>query len=390
MHRARGSAQRARETRGLVLAPTCIVSTWQIVRDGECIELAGELRIADAAQIWQTLGAVAEPPGDHLDLDLHGVELVDGAIMSLLVDTRSALAARGTRPEIIGAPPRVAPLVHLYGGDQPPVTEEVIEARTSIIAQLGGAVEQIGRRLRELLVFAGQLTGSLFGDVRHVNWRAVPHLVERAGTDGIPIVIVLDFLVGFVMAYQSAVQLKLFGANIYVADLVGIAVTRELAPLMTAIIIAGRSGAAYAAELGTMRVSEEIDALRTMGFRPISYLVTPRTITLAIVAPVLTLLGAVAGVLGGMVVGAMSLGVTPHGYFAELQTILDLSDVWTGLVKSVGFGIAIAFIGCRQGLSARGAAQGVGRSTTSTVVACLFAIVVIDTLFTVVFRGFGV
>jgi len=153
--------------------------------------------------------------------------------------------------------------------------------------------------------------------------------------------------------------------------------------------MSGRSGAAYAAELGTMRVSEEIDALRTMGFSPTEFLIVPRVIALVIAAPVLTLLGDVLGVFGGAVVGQASLGVSFRGYFNELQSAVLASDVWTGLVKSLAFAIAIAFIGCQQGFAARGAAAGVGRGTTTTVVMCLFTIVTIDTLFTVLFRIFG-
>jgi phospholipid/cholesterol/gamma-HCH transport system permease protein len=139
-----------------------------------------------------------------------------------------------------------------------------------------------------------------------------------------------------------------------------------------------------------MRVSEEIDALRTMGIAPIPYLVVPRIIALAIAAPVLALAGDIAGVLGGLVVGAMSLDVHPHAYLAELRAVVTAADVWTGLIKSLVFGIAIAIIGCQQGLTTRGAASGVGRSTTTTVVACLFTLVAIDTLLTTVFRGVGV
>src|SRR5581483_10399324 len=170
---------------------------------------------------------------------------------------------------------------------------------------------------------------------KSVDWRSVPALAERAGMDGVTIVLLLNFLVGFVMAFQSARQLQNYGANVYVADVVGISVTRELAPLMTAIIMSGRSGAAFAAELGTMRVSEEIDALRTMGFAPAPFLILPRVIALAMIAPVLTLIGDIVGVAGGAVVAASSLDVSPRGYLAELKSAIFVSDVWTGLVKSV-------------------------------------------------------
>jgi phospholipid/cholesterol/gamma-HCH transport system permease protein len=367
------------------------MASWQIVRAGARIEIAGELRIADSVDIWQTLRALAESPGTRLDLDLSQATLVDGAIMSLLVATRSALAARGVLSEIVGAPPRVAALVHLYRGDEPPARGSGWPRRTgSPIEWLGEAALGVARRARSLVVFAAELLGAFAADVRGIDRRSIPSLIVRAGSDAIPVVAVVNFLIGFTMAYQSMLTLKKYGANIYVADIVGVSVTRELAPLMTAILVIGRSGAAYAAELGAMRVSEEIDALRTMGFSPTSHLVAPRVVALAVVAPMLTLIGDIAGITGGLFVATTTLGVTVHGYVAELRSIVETSDVWTGLVKSFAFGLAIAFIGCRQGLTAKGAASGVGRSTTTTVVASTFSVIVIDAVFTVVFRGFRV
>lgn len=367
------------------------MASWQIVRADARLEVAGELRIGDSVEIWQALRALIEPPALRLDLDLSNAILVDGAIMSLLVATRRVLAARGVLSDIVGASPRIAVLVHLYRGDEPPTALPRRPRRTGTpIEWLGEAAIGVVRRARSLVVFAAELLGVFVADTRSIDRRAIPGLIVRAGSDAIPVVVVVVFLIGFTMAYQSTLTLKQYGVNIYVADIVGISVTRELAPLMTAILVIGRSGAAYAAELGAMHVSEEIDALRTMGFSPASHLVAPRVIALAVTAPLLTLIGDVAGIAGGLFVATATLGVTGHGYIAELRTIVVLSDVWTGLLKSLAFGIAIAFIGCRQGLIASGAASGVGRSTTTTVVACTFSIIVIDALFTVVFRGFGV
>ncbi|HEX8114487.1 MAG TPA: ABC transporter permease, partial [Kofleriaceae bacterium] len=299
---------------------------------------------------------------------------------------------RGVRCLITTGSESQRALVHLYRGDERPRVAEV-RRRERGIARLGGAVEHALWQAREMVAFLGELIAAVAAAVRRpakVSWHDLPGLIVQAGTDGIPIVLVLNFLIGFVMAYQAARQLALFGANIYAADLVGLSVPRELAPLMTAIIIVGRSGAAYAAELGTMRVSDEIDALRTMGFAPVPYLVVPRVLALVVVAPVLTLLGDVVGVIGGIIVGQASLDITPAGFLAELRTAVEASDVWTGLCKSMAFGAAIGLIGCQHGLAARGAASGVGRGTTSTVVSCLFSIVVIDTLLTMLFRRFGV
>jgi len=365
------------------------MASWQIVRAGARLEIAGELRIADAPEIWHALREHTEPAGTRLDLDLSDATLVDGAIMSLLVETRSALATRGVLSNIVGAPPRIAALVHLYRGDEPPTPAPRVARRTaSPLDWLGAGALGLVRGARSLGVFAAELTGVFVADLRRIDRRAVPGLIVRAASDAIAVVAVVDFLIGFTMAYQSMLQLKQYGANVYVADIVGISVTRELAPLMTAILVIGRSGAAYAAELGAMRVSEEIDALRTMGFSPTSYLVAPRMVALAVAAPLLTVIGDVAGIAGGMFVATSTLGLTAHGFLAELTSVLTVPDVWTGLLKSLAFGIAIAFIGCRQGLSARGAAEGVGRSTTKTVVASTFSVIVIDAVFTVIFRRF--
>ena len=392
------------------------------------LELAGELRFADAPAIWRAMGDATAglgrprdvaPEGQRAEgqraegqraegqrvegaargvvepalvIDLSRATRIDGAIVALVAAQRARLLARGVRCSITtGSEPQRA-LVRLYRGDEPPPTVER-RRRERGIARLGGAVEHALVQAREMVEFLGDLIGSIAGVVHRpdrVAWRDLPGLIVRAGTDGIPIVLVLNFLIGFVMAYQAARQLALFGANIYAADLVGLSVPRELAPLMTAIIIVGRSGAAYAAELGTMRVSDEIDALRTMGFAPVPYLVVPRILALVVVAPALTLLGDVVGVIGGVIVGHASLDITPAGFLAELRTAVEASDVWTGLCKSVAFGAAIGLIGCQHGLATRGAASGVGRGTTSTVVTCLFTIVVIDTLFTIVFRRLGV
>jgi phospholipid/cholesterol/gamma-HCH transport system permease protein len=353
---------------------------WQILGRGDRIELVGELRLDDAAAIWRDLH---ELPPPHT-IDVSRVTAIDGTVMALLADL-----TRGVAAELVGARPEVAELAHLYLGAGP-IRERVDQQPA--LARLGAATRRIVDSMGDVARFAGELAISVVSVARRqqtANLRSVPALVERAGADGMPIVLLLNFLVGFVGAFQSTVQLRQFGANIYVADIIGVSVTRELAPLITAIIVSGRSGAAYAAELGTMRVSEEIDALRTMGIAPVPYLVLPRVVALALIAPVLTLLGDITGVLGGLAVGVLSLGLTSRGYLAELQTMVVPSDVWTGLVKSIAFGAAIALIGCRQGLTARGAAAGVGRGTTRTVVECLFSIVILDTMFTVVFREFG-
>jgi phospholipid/cholesterol/gamma-HCH transport system permease protein len=357
---------------------------WRASREGDHIALSGELRDRDARAIWQSLRALSRIRATQLEIDLSGVTAIDARMMALLVELRAALTRAGTHCELVGASPELEPMLQLYGGDRPvtPRAAGRAEPRPSLRARLAEPLSFIG----ELVEAIGQVVRS----PARADWRSFSSLVERAGADAIAIVLLLDFLVGVVIALQSMRQLQGLGASLYVADLVGISVARELAPLMTAIIMSGRAGAAFAAELGTMHVTEEIDALRTMGISPVPYLVIPRVIALALVAPALVLLGDVAAVFGGLIVAVFGLDLTTQSYVVELRTALVPSDVWTGLIKGVTFAIAIGLIGCQEGLAARGAAAGVGRRTTATVVSSLFAVVVLDAALTLLFRVFNI
>ena len=205
--------------------------------------------------------------------------------------------------------------------------------------------------------------------------------MDRSGADALPIVLIVNLLIGFVMGFQSAVQLKQFGANIFVADLVGLGITRELGPLMTAIIVCGRSGAAFAAELGTMKVSEEIDALRTMGISPLRFLVFPRIFGLFLVMPILTLFGDVMGIAGGLLVGVLSLDLTISGYVTETRQSVHLWDFFQGLIKCGFFAVAIGIISSRgwRPLAAPRASDG----AQPPLVSSPFALILVDAGFTV-------
>ena len=360
--------------------------------DRQRLSLQGRLVFAEAGAIWEDVRTRVEPlkKGDRIDFDMTRVEAIDGGTMALLVHHRSDLAARGVRAEFVGAGENVQALIHLYKGDIR-AKKRVRQRAESTFSQVGRSTIAFFVELRVILGFLGNSVLAAFGllkEPRTGNWKQLLPTMERTGADAVPIVVLINFLVGFVMGFQGATQLKQFGANLYVADLVGLSITRELGPLMTAIILCGRSGAAFAAELGSMAVSEEIDALRTMGFGPIRYLVLPRMLALMLVMPLLTLLGDLVGMIGGLVVGITSLGLTVGGYLSETQKAVSMWDVFSGLVKSVVFAIAISLIACQQGMATTGGAEGVGRRTTSSVVTTLFALIVIDAGFTVFFHAF--
>lgn len=352
------------------------------------VALEGDLRLTDASALWkQVAGAVDEASEGGLRIDLARVTSCDAGVLALLLALRDRGARRGVTVELTGADERVRALVDLHEDAGAPDARR--RRAEGFVAHVGRATVEILDELRGIVAFLGRIVSSAVAVARRPrtgNWHDVLPVVERAGADALPIVLLINALVGFVMAFQSARQLAAYGANIYVADLVGLSMTRELAPLMTAIILAGRSGAAFAAELGTMKVSEEIDALRTMGFGAVRHLVLPRVVGLVIVAPILTLLSDVVGVLGGMAVASSTLGVSPTAYFNQTLRAVHAWDVESGILKSVVFGATIALIACQQGFATSGGAAGVGRRTTSTVVSSLFAIVLLDALFTFAFR----
>ncbi|MEY4550052.1 MAG: hypothetical protein RL685_6247 [Pseudomonadota bacterium] len=351
------------------------------------IVLAGRITLEDAPALWKRVAGVLDRALrlERVTVGLAGVEAIDGACLALLVHLQTELTRRRVRCELRGARPEVQKLVALYSRRRLLRRRPARRPRRMLV-QIGEATADAGSALLAALHFLGELVRATLHAARKpssLNLRDVAFTMERAGADAVPIVLLINFLIGFVMAYQSAQQLRQFGANIFVADLVGVAMTRELGPLMTAIIVCGRSGASFAAELGTMKVSEEVDALRTLGLVPLRYLILPRVFGLVLAMPLLTLLADTVGIAGGALVAVTQLDLTANAFFVELRQAVQVSDVLSGLAKSVVFAAAIAIIACQQGLATSGGAEGVGRRTTGAVVMILFVLILIDAVFTV-------
>ncbi|NIR52503.1 ABC transporter permease [candidate division KSB1 bacterium] len=228
-------------------------------------------------------------------------------------------------------------------------------------------------------IFVAPFKGKVF------SWKSTTEQMVRIGYESIPIVSLISFFVGLIIAMQSAYQLEQFGATIYVANLVAVSIVRELSPLLTAIIVTGRSGSAITAEIGTMKVSEEIDALKTMGFNPVKFLVVPRTLAMLIMVPCLTMIGDFIGIVGGYLIAIASLDITSIRYIDQTISALVFRDLFSGLVKSVFFALIIAKVGSYEGFNVEGGAEGVGKSTTKSVVTSIFFIIAADVFFTALF-----
>lgn len=339
------------------------------------------------ARIEACLKSLARPAEGELLIDAQAVTAMDTSGAWLLHRTRRALEKDGHAVRFVGLRPEFDALLRL------------IATRTAEHALVPppepGALARFGRNAWEgllgalgLLSFLGASATVLMRSLmqpRRFRWRPILHNLQTAGVAALPITGLLSFLLGIVIAYQGAEQLRRVGANIYIADLVGLSMLRELSPLITAIIVAGRSGSAYAAQIGTMKVTEEIDALRTIGIGPIELLVLPKVLALAIALPLLTLYTDIMGVLGGMVMARIQLDVGYATFIDRFDDAVSLTSFLIGIGKAPVFAVIIALVGCYQGFQVSGSAESVGHQTTTSVVQSIFLVILVDALFSIVF-----
>lgn len=316
------------------------------------------------------------------ELDTVGALVVEH--VAALAESKGRVLDHSSLPEVWRA---TLALIDRVAQRTPPPAPEPFSG----FASIGKSAIDVVRHFFALLAFIGEVTVHflpLLVRPWRIRWREVIVELEAAGVRAVPIVALLSFLIGVVLAYQAGVTLDRFGANVFIADMIGVVVLREMGPLIAAIIVAGRTGSSYAAQLGSMRVTQEIDALRSLALPPAEMLVIPRFLALAIALPLLTTLANAAGLFGGMVVATGGFGLD---WTVGLQRLgrLGHAHYWVGLAKTPVFAMAIALIGCQAGMSVRGSALEVGRATTSSVVQSIFWVIVLDAIFSIVFRRLG-
>jgi phospholipid/cholesterol/gamma-HCH transport system permease protein len=357
-------------------------AVWHQAGAGGVLELAGD---------WRRGGPVVvtgggDPAGHPDSYQTGGLGTYDSTLPAFLLARFRAVAA-GAPPSMAGLPDNLRGLLELALAVPEENGTHPTPAAPSEIRKLGSRTIRVWAGMREVLDFAGQTVLSLG---RWVTGRArfrsedFWETLHDCGPRALPIVTLISFLIGLILAFVGSVQLANFGANLFVADLVGIAMVREMGVVMTAIIMSGRTGAAFAAHLGSMNANEEIDALRTFGFNPFDFLILPRLLALVLMMPVLTIYANIVGILGGMLVGAF-VGIPPALYWAETLTSVDLTNSSLGVIKSVFFGVAIAISGCMQGMRAGNSSAAVGHATTRAVVTSITAVIVLDSAFAAIF-----
>lgn len=322
-----------------------------------------------------------------LQVEASGLSRLDSAGVMLLVNRLRALGVVWSNVTLAHFEPSQRVLIELMAA-RLDARARPRRRRSRLLPRLGRRVAEGLRSGRDMLAFLGRIAQAL-GDLarrpRLLRHRELTTQLEVVGLGALPIVAMMTFLVGVVFAFLLGIQAQKFGANIFVVDGIALAVTRELAPLLTAILVAGRSGAAFTAQIGAMRVTEEVDAIATLGLSPIQVLVLPRLFAIVLTLPLLTFIGDIMGVLGGALVAATQLDVTPYTYFARLKTTLPFDTLLFGLAKAPVFAAAIAFIACRNGFAVRRDARSVGEYTTATVVQSLVAVILINAMFAVAY-----
>lgn len=363
-------------------------------RDGELIlTFSGEWTVnVPLPPSAPVIGELAKtPPPERVVLAVEGLDRWDSALLAFIRRLEADCRDRGVAVDRGTLPGGMKRLLDLAGPIESSRTAP--GRRTSLIARIGNRALRAGANATDSITLVGEVAIGLArsltakADLRRSDLIA---LIQQCGADALPISAVISLLIGMTIAFIGAIQLTKFGATIYVADLVTIAMLREMAPVMTGIVLAGRTGAAFAAQIGTMQGNEEVDALSTLGIRPAEFLVLPRVVALALMTPILTLYADAAGIGGGVVVALSSLSVTPEAYLLETQHAATMTNLVIGLIKGLVFGVLVGFTGCRRGLAAARSAAGVGEATTSAVVSSILQIIIADSLFAVALSVLGI
>ena len=364
-----------------------------IGRDTVCVRLTGAWRLDERLPSAEGIEqAVAQSPEvRRIVLDARGVPDWDTTLASFVLRLLRFGERRGLTVDRDGLPHGLNRLIALATA----VPEKLLarpDQQAAWLARVGLAALAVGESGLAFLRFLGDAALAFVRFARgraNFRWIDLAGIIQACGPSALPIVSLISFLVGLILAFMGAVQLRSFGAQVYVADLVAIATTREMGCLMTGIIMAGRTGAAFAAQLGTMRVNEEIDALLTMGIPPMDFLVLPRLLALILMMPLLTIYSDVLAILGGAVVGLIALDVGAAQYLERTVHALALRDIALGIVKGTVFGVLVALSGCLRGMQAGRSAAAVGLAATSAVVTAIVLIVVMEGIFAVVLNALG-
>lgn len=353
------------------------------------VTLGGTWKITGQRPSWT--GLVAGESPKKVRFELGGIGAWDSSLLLFLFEAQQWCTATGSGLDVSALPERLRDLLRQIVAAQG--KEKPVDRRENPLTVIGLAAFDVLTKAKQISHFVGECTLATIRLAKHpmrFRWRDCLAEMQHCGAMALPIVGLIGLLVGLTMAYTAAVLLREFGADIYVANFVGLVMVREMGPMMTGVILSGRTGAAFAATLGNMKANEEIDAFETLGIRSVDFLVMPRMVAVTVMTPLLALYANMLGMVGGLLVAAAILKIPAAGYWVQLQTAVDLSDVTSGMIKAVTFGGIVGLSGCLRGLQSDRSAMGVGQATTSAVVTSILLLIVADAIFAVVFNMLGI
>jgi len=357
------------------------------------LRFTGRLDSRSTGRLWrQATQALKERRPERVVVEAAGVDYCDGSGLGLFLEIKLCGRAGGFAVEIRGLRPEFGQVLGAFAESDFVIRRPPPKSPLRVAQEVGAVTAVVWRDLSSQVVFLGELCAALVKSARHprrVRWKDAVRVAELAGANAVGIIVLIGVLFGLILAFSSAMPLRKFGAEIYVADLVAISLVRVLGPFITAIILAGRSGSAFAAELGTMKINSEIDALTTMGLDPMSFLVVPRVLAAVFVAPLLALLTNLAGLVGAAFV-LLSLGFPLVAIRHHMQSAVDAGDLLGGLFKIVVYGAIVSGVSCLRGLQTRTGPSAVGISTTRAVVSSIILLVVAEGIFSVLFYCLGI
>ena len=359
------------------------------------VQAGGRWDIVNAARLNGELGRLEADPGQPLHLDAGAIEAIDTAGAWVLYSAIKRWRASHGGLDLADMPPAVADmLAQVEANDRPPLQAPPrVNAVLHVLEKLGANTADVVREAIDLLGFFGLIfaaLGAALVQPRRLRLKPLIYHMEYAGLNALPIVGLISFLIGVVLAYQGATQLQRFGAEVFVVDLIAVSILREVGILLTAIVVAGRSGSAFTAQIGSMRVHEEVDAMQTMGLDPMELLVLPRVLALVLSLPLLAFLSDLMGLLGGGLMAWVVLDISPSMFLERLNASVSLWTFAIGIIKAPVFAFLIAMIGCYEGFQVSGSAESVGRRTTRSVVEAIFLVMVVDAVFSIFFAYIGV
>jgi len=357
------------------------------------LKFEGELTLYNLTKSQQKINSIDFKEEKVVVLDFLKLEFLDSAASIFIYDLEKKLLSNGIKIEILCENKDIQDILKLVKIQKDKIVEMPQRKRRNVVEKLGEEVYRNFLGFLSFMAFMGELFANkmhYFSSLKNIRYKEIAFEINESAVKAFGIVALTSFLIGLVVAYQSAYQLKIYGANIFIVDMLGISVLRELSPLITAIVIAGRSGSAFTAQIGAMKITQELDAMKTMGFDPYKFLVIPKIIALMITMPILIFISDIMAVTGGIVVANIDLGISTDLFLDRFNDVVAVKHFFIGIAKGPFFAFLIATIGIYRGLMVKDDTQSIGFNTTKSVVESIFAVIICDAVFSIAFTNLGI